>query len=317
MTMNSGLLVIDKPAGMTSHDVVDRVRDVLGLKKVGHSGTLDPDATGVLLVGVGKATRLLSFLQTLPKTYTASVRFGITTDTQDAAGEVIDERTCAFDVDDLEREAARFVGEISQLPPMVSAVKVGGEPLHKAARRGEEVERKPRKVRIYRLEILSFDPETNGADLSVECSSGTYVRTLAHDLGEQLGCGAHVAALRRTVVGSFTEDEAIALDDLDAQTASDRSLAPSEAMRSFARIVATPEVARDVSHGRSLSLETMPTKVGELPIAASSSSSSRPPHEVGTQAGVPVAILDEDGKLLAVYRQTRSGLKAAAVLEPA
>ncbi|HEX2179287.1 MAG TPA: tRNA pseudouridine(55) synthase TruB, partial [Actinomycetota bacterium] len=173
----SGLLVVDKPAGCTSHDVVNRLRRVYGTSKVGHAGTLDPAATGVLILGIGKATRLLAFLQGTAKEYRAVARFGVTTSTQDAEGELLTEVACDLDLERIREAARNFTGEIQQLPPMVSAVKVGGEALYKAARRGEEVERELRTVRIYALEVESFDPETQSATLYVKCSSGTYIRT--------------------------------------------------------------------------------------------------------------------------------------------
>jgi tRNA pseudouridine55 synthase len=314
----AGLLVIDKPKGMTSHDVVDAVRGLYGTRKVGHSGTLDPDATGVLLVGLGKATRLLAFLQNLPKTYEAHVQFGISTATQDASGATTSQAPCSFDRDDLEDATKGFVGEISQLPPMVSAVKVAGEPLYKAARRGEEVEREPRRVRVYRLEIKDFDRNGYSASLEVECSSGTYIRTLAHDIGDRLECGAHITLLRRTSVGDFSIDGAIGLEALAALTETQRLaelLSSAEAMRSFPTVIATESMQADVSHGRPLPLSIDHSPEGQLPVASIRSLTGRAPHEVGSQAGVPVAVLDEEGKLLAVYRKTAKGLKAAAVLE--
>jgi tRNA pseudouridine55 synthase len=232
----TGLIVVDKPAGITSHDVVDRIRKAYGLKKVGHGGTLDPAATGVLLVGLGKGTRLLHFLVGLPKTYVAEVAFGVTTTTLDAEGEVTGTRPCDFDRARLDEAAAAFTGEITQVPPMFSAVKVGGEPLYKAARRGEEVTRPPRHVTIHQLDVTWFDPARFRAGLEVRCSSGTYIRTLAADLGERLGCGAHLASLRRTAVGSFTESEALSLEQIEAATPQQRArmvMPPGPAMRDF------------------------------------------------------------------------------------
>lgn len=208
-----GVLVIDKPAGMTSHDVVDKVRRKLDMKKVGHGGTLDPDATGVLLIGVGRATRFLSYAQSAPKRYRAEVVFGTTTSTQDASGEIL--RTVAVDLEraELVRALSTFVGDIEQVPPMVSAVRIGGERLYEKARRGEDVDRPARRVTIYNLELVDFNQgDETVAVLDVTCSGGTYIRTLAHDLGEAVGPGAHMRTLRRTAAGGFTLDEAVHIE---------------------------------------------------------------------------------------------------------
>lgn len=314
--MTDGLLVIDKAPGPTSHDVVDQVRKLFSTRKVGHSGTLDPPATGILLVGIGKATRLLAFLQSLPKTYRADVKFGVSTSTQDAQGEIIEERACSFSKDDLEQTAANFVGEIEQTPPMVSAVKVGGRALYRAARRGEEVERKARKVRVYELAVNSFDPADYIATMTVLCSSGTYVRTLASDLGDRLACGGHVLSLRRLSVGSFSETEAISIEALQTKTFEERmphvySMAVS--MRDFPSVVVGEEDARAVTHGRPIETHS-PERAGELPVVAIPRIGGVPPHEAGMTAGIPVAVLDKSGALLAVYRRTRGALKPAAVV---
>ena len=210
--MTEGLLVIDKPAGMTSHDVVDRVRALFETTKVGHAGTLDPDATGVLLIGVGRATRFLSYAQEAAKRYRAVAAFGATTSTQDASGEVLTERPVTFDSARLEEVAHGFRGDIEQTPPMVSAVRVGGQRLHKLARMGKEVERKPRPQTIYELHVMDFDG--SNATLDVRCSAGTYIRTLINDIGEALGSGAHMKSLVRTEAGGFTLEDAIPLQDV-------------------------------------------------------------------------------------------------------
>ncbi len=313
----SGLLVVDKPPGCTSHDVVNRLRRVYGTSKVGHAGTLDPSATGVLIVGIGKATRLLAFLQGTAKEYRAVARFGVSTSTQDAEGEIITERPCSLDPERIREEAGKFVGEITQLPPMVSAVKVQGEPLYKAARRGEWVEREQRTVRIYALEVESFDPETQSATLYVKCSSGTYIRTLASDLGEALGCGAHLTALRRLSVGSFKESEAVSLEALEEMERGDAEtlvLPMHEAMRDFPRRMVEGAELDDVSHGRELVTKEAPLRLGELPMMSMKRTGDRPAHEAGMTAGIPVGIIGPDGELIAVYRRSAKGLKPAAVL---
>jgi tRNA pseudouridine55 synthase len=216
--MIDGVLVCDKPAGMTSHDVVARVRRLAGQRRVGHGGTLDPPATGVLVVALGRATRLLPYLPMEPKRYLAVIAFGAETDTLDAAGTVVAEADAAeVDGPALERALAGFLGVQEQVPPMVSAVKVGGERLYAKARRGETVEREPREVTIHALELRELaGGERPVATVVVTCSGGTYVRALAADLGRALGTLAHLAGLRRTAAGSFGEADAHPLDELQA-----------------------------------------------------------------------------------------------------
>ncbi|MEW6154905.1 MAG: tRNA pseudouridine(55) synthase TruB [Actinomycetota bacterium] len=208
-------MVVDKPAGITSHDVVARCRRLFGQRRVGHGGTLDPDATGVLLVGLGQATRLLRFLSELPKSYVGEIVLGTATSTLDASGEVVGEWDMAAVTPELAARVAaeRFTGAIEQVPPMVSALKVGGRRLHELAREGVEVERAPRPVTVYRFDVAP-GPAPGALSAHVTCSAGTYVRSLAADLGEALGGGAHLRALRRTAVGPFGEAEAVPLDRL-------------------------------------------------------------------------------------------------------
>ena len=272
--MTEGLLVIDKPAGMTSHDVVDRVRAIFETTKVGHAGTLDPDATGVLLIGIGRATRFLSYAQSAPKRYRAVAAFGATTTTQDASGDVVRERAITFDRADLERVAASFEGEIEQIPPMVSAVRVGGRRLHEMARMGKEVERKPRAQVVYELSVLDFDGAV--ASLDVRCSAGTYVRTLINDIGERLGSGAHMKSLVRTEAGGFTLDDAIALDSVGPGDV--RPLA--DTVKGLFRFEVDADAAKLVRNGRPLNLFG-----ARLP---------------GVGEGDHVAVTNEDA-LLAVY----------------
>jgi tRNA pseudouridine55 synthase len=209
--MTDGILSLNKPRGPTSHDIVGRVRALTGIRRVGHAGTLDPLATGVLLVCVGRATRVAEYLMAGRKVYRARVRLGITTDTYDAEGQVV------ASVDPVEVDRAqvgealsRFRGKIVQVPPMYSAVKHKGTPLHRLARRGLEVEREPRPVEIFRLELTAWEPPE--CVLEVACSPGTYVRALAHDLGRALGCGAHLAGLIRLASGGFRVEDAVTLE---------------------------------------------------------------------------------------------------------
>lgn len=289
--MRDGLLVVDKPAGWTSHDVVARLRGVYGQRRVGHAGTLDPDATGVLLVGLGRVTRLLRFLQDAGKAYRGDVVLGVATSTLDAAGEVLDRRPLPVTLEQVQEAAARFVGDIQQVPPMVSAVKIGGRRLHELARRGEEVERTPRPVHIARLDVETLhDGPYPVATILVECTAGTYVRTLAADLGAALGGCAHLDRLRRLRVGSFTLTEAHALDTVIADP--DRALLPpAVAMRDLERLDVDDEEARAVRHGMTFPASTRP--------------------DLG--AG-PFAILDPAGDLLAVYERRKAAIKPAVVV---
>jgi len=204
-----GVLVIDKPAGPSSHDVVAAVRKELRIKKVGHTGTLDPTATGVLPLVLGQATKLARYLSGGDKTYLATVRLGITTTTLDAAGEKVSERPVSVSAEQIAAEVAHFVGEIEQIPPMYSAKKIDGHKLYELARKGVEVPREAKRVTIYAIELKSVTlPEIV---IEVRCSAGTYVRVLAQDLGERLGCGAHLHSLHRLRAGPFSIQEAISL----------------------------------------------------------------------------------------------------------
>ena len=292
-----GLVVVDKPAGCTSHDVIAKLRKVYGQRRVGHAGTLDPDATGVLLVGLGRATRLLRFLQESTKAYRGTVSFGVATTTLDAAGDVLEQRPMPVTRDEVEAVAPRFVGEIDQLPPMVSAVKIGGRRLHELARKGESVEREPRRVHVTRLDVEEFEPGPYPrATVLVECSSGTYIRSLAADLGDALGGLAHLAALRRLRVGSFTLDEAHPLEAVEADPDA-FVLPPVTAMRDLQRLDVDVEQARAVAHG--------------VTFPAPSLSPGEEPAGPG-----PFAMVGPDGELLAVYERRRSAVRPAVVLAP-
>lgn len=214
--MPSGIVIIDKPAGWTSMDVCAKVRGILREKRVGHGGTLDPMATGVLPVFVGQATRAVEFAENGRKEYVAGLRLGLVTDTQDITGETLETRPVTVSRAEVEAALASFRGELQQIPPMYSAIKVGGQKLYDLARRGQEVERKPRSVTIFALELLS---ETGEGEylLRCLCSKGTYIRTLCHDLGQLLGCGGALSSLRRTMSAGFTLDQAVTLEDLQDQ----------------------------------------------------------------------------------------------------
>ncbi|MBI2813378.1 MAG: tRNA pseudouridine(55) synthase TruB [Opitutae bacterium] len=210
-----GVLLVDKPQGLTSHDVVYHLRRKLHLKKIGHAGTLDPMATGVLVMLIGKATRISQFLMSVDKAYEGEATLGIVTDSQDAEGEVMETRPVPELTAAGVREVMKtFLGDQYQTPPMHSAIKVGGVPLYKMARKGEEVEREPRFIRVTEFKLLSFAPPK--LTFGLHCTKGTYVRTIAHDLGQKLGCGAHLSALRRTASGRFTIAHCLPLDQIEA-----------------------------------------------------------------------------------------------------
>ncbi|GFO65201.1 tRNA pseudouridine synthase B [Geomonas paludis] len=238
--MLNGFFVIDKPAGVTSHDIVSKVRRAINQKKVGHTGTLDPFATGVLPVAVGEGTKAIQFLDESEKEYRAVLRLGIATDTQDLTGAVISEREWShLTAEDLERLVPQFLGLQKQLPPMFSAIKQGGVPLYKLARKGIEVEREEREVEIH---SLTFEwirlPE---ACFTVRCSRGTYVRTLACDIGEALGCGAHLLELRRTRSGLFREADAISIEALAGAADQEALLMPLDRALDHLRALALTE----------------------------------------------------------------------------
>jgi tRNA pseudouridine55 synthase len=237
----SGLLLIDKPGGITSHDAVDRVRRALSTRKVGHAGTLDPMATGLLLVGVGRATRLLRFLADLPKVYEGTGRLGVETTTLDAEGEVVRESPVDASPESLLAAMAEMTGEIEQIPPSFSAVRIGGQRMYRAARKGEAMEAPPRRVTVYAFDLARF--EGTDFDLVVRCSGGTYVRSLVADVGSTLGCGAHLSRLRRTAIGPFAVSEARPPDDPGQPLPLERAVAhlPSFTLH--------PEEAKVAVHG--------------------------------------------------------------------
>lgn len=276
-----GIAVVDKPAGVTSHDVVGMLRRRFGERQVGHGGTLDPDATGVLVVAVGKATRLLRFVEKTRKGYVGEVVLGAATSTLDSAGDVLE----TFDMSGVTIEEARravagnLLGDIEQIPPMVSAIRVDGKRLHELAREGIEVERAPRPVTIHRFDVVGW-AEPGVLRIDVECSAGTYIRTLADDLGKLLGGGAHLRHLRRTHVGAFTLDEAAPPDECDL-------LPVATAVRDLTQVVVDEATAALVANGRVLD---------------------------AWQGDGPWAVSSPTGDLLAVYEPFRGQAKPAVVL---
>jgi tRNA pseudouridine55 synthase len=250
-----GVLVVDKPGGKTSHDIVDVVRKASKIKKVGHTGTLDPMATGVLVLTIGKATRIGRFLELEPKEYIAEALFGVSTNTQDVTGEVLQQSDIKIDEARLRAALPKFTGETRQVPPMVSAIKVGGKPLYKLARQGKEIERAPRDITVYEIELLEFF-ERDGrmrARLRVLCSGGTYVRTLVSDLGDDLGVGATLAALRRTRVGRYSLSDARGLEELkDRESISDHIIDMAGALDHLAAVIAKDSSIGLILNGREI-----------------------------------------------------------------
>ena len=232
-----GILLVDKPRDHTSHDVVARLRGKLKMKRIGHAGTLDPMATGLLVILVGKATKVSQYLVGLDKEYEGTIELGKVTDTQDADGEVMETRPVPPLTDaDVLAAVKTFLGDQYQMPPMYSAIKIAGVPLYKSARKGEEIEREPRFIRVMSWEVLRY--ATPQIDFRLTCTKGTYVRTLAHDLGAKLGCGAHLSALRRTATGKFRVDQALTLEQIQALTLTEieqRLIPAREAVPSFVR----------------------------------------------------------------------------------
>lgn len=275
----SGCVVIDKPSGCTSHDIVDQVRRALGTRKVGHAGTLDPDATGVLVLGIGTGTKLLQFVTGTDKSYVGEIVFGSETSTLDAGGDVIATHEMTLSAEAVAGASEQFVGDIEQIPPMVSAIKVDGKRLHELAREGKEVEREPRPVTVHRFDTApTDDPLVYRAE--VDCTSGTYIRTLAADIGTALGGGAHLRNLRRTAVGPFTLETARTVEDLELTPVGDL-------LRGMPVLSVDEEMARRVSHGQ----------------------------ELGPAGGEGyLAVTNEEGDLLAVYQARDGNLCAAKVL---
>jgi len=289
----TGLIVVDKPAGMTSHDVVARIRRLARTKRVGHGGTLDPMATGVLVLGVGRATRLLTYVIGAGKGYTATIRLGQSTVTDDAEGALV-AAVPAGDVDEAAIRAglAALTGQISQVPSAVSAIKVGGQRAYARVRAGEEVSLAARPVTVSRLDLLAMrrGGDVVDLDVAVECSSGTYVRALARDLGAGLGVGGHLTALRRTFVGGFTLAEAVTLEELEARPDPVTLPLTEAAARFFPRRDASPDEARVLGHGGPLS-----------PVGIA----------------VPYAVFDPAGNVLAIVAERDGRARAEVVLLPA
>lgn len=294
-----GFLHVDKEGGWTSHDVVAKVRSLTRSKKVGHAGTLDPMATGLVVVGLGRATRLLRFVQDLPKEYVAQVAFGVATDTLDADGAILSREPMPVTGDEVGAVLPRFVGRIMQIPPMVSALRVDGRRLYELAREGQEVERPPRPVHVYEIDLVDFAPsDYPEATIRVVCGKGTYIRSLADDIAQALGGRAHLASLRRTRAGSIqVESSGHRIADLEKAADEHRLesliIPPAVCLADLPSIEVDPDTARAVRHGT------------QLPVAA-----------LGIASGPeqPFLVLDQSGELLAVYRMSGPNAIAEVVL---
>ena len=249
----NGIVIIDKPQGWTSQDVTARLRRVFNTRRIGHGGTLDPMATGVLPVFVGRATRGVEFFEHAEKTYEAVLQLGITTDTEDTSGTVLEEKEVNISEAEFLGILPKFRGEIQQIPPMYSALKIDGQKLCDLARKGKTVERKPRPITIFELECLEFSGNT--ARLRVRCSKGTYIRTLCKDIGQALGCGGCMAALRRVTAGEYTIEEAVALDVLLEAEKPDTYLRPVDSMfRNYPEVRLSPKQEQRCRNGNAFSI---------------------------------------------------------------
>lgn len=267
--MATGFFCIDKPEGITSHDVVSRMRKILNMRKVGHSGTLDPMATGVLIVGCGPSTRLLDYVQAGVKEYVADVRFGIKTSTGDAQGETVEEYEMgSLTREELEKAIESFVGTISQIPPMVSAIKVDGKKLYEYEREGVVIDREPRETVIESISIEEFSPSVNDsypeARIRVRCHAGTYIRTLAEDIAISLDGGAYLFTLRRTSNGTIRDDQCVSLETLGAsENPFEHMIEPLQALSHLPHISLDDEQTLAVSHGKTLTLDSTQKSVVE------------------------------------------------------
>jgi tRNA pseudouridine55 synthase len=276
-----GLVLVDKPPGVTSHDVVDVVRRALGTRKVGHAGTLDPMATGLLLVGVGRATRLLRFFGDLPKAYEGTARLGVETDTLDADGEVVATSDAPVTREEVERSFSSRLGASEQRPPAYSAVKVRGRKLYEAARAGEVLEAEARPIRVDAFELRAFEPPDLA--FAVTCSGGTYVRVLLADVGSDLGVGAHLTALRRTAIGPYDVEDAVAPERVE------RARPIEDAVAHLPRIALPEEEARAARNGTILA-----------PAAIDG----------------PYGVFDPDGRLIGIYRDDGAKARPEVILPP-
>lgn len=295
-----GVINIYKEKGYTSHDVVAVVRKTLNIKKVGHTGTLDPDAEGVLPVCIGSATKLADYIMAERKSYRAEITFGTETTTQDASGEVTASYDFEYDEDKIKEAVKRFIGKQTQIPPMYSAIKVNGKRLYELAREGKEIERKTRNIEIFDIRTAEFVPPDR-AIIDVDCSKGTYIRTLCSDIGKYLGWGAHMSALTRTASGSFTIDKAVKLEELKNAAAEGRAeeliIPPDDVLSEYKRVTVSEKASKYLYNGGKISAHYL--------------SCDKKPSEGETVLGY-----DSTGKLVGIYAYTFDKEKESFFIKP-
>ena len=282
-----GIVNVNKPLGITSHDVVYRLRRILNIKKIGHTGTLDPEASGVLPMCVGKGTKMAEYLTAAEKQYLVTLQLGAFTDTQDATGEVLESFEVNVSENEIREAVAGFVGEITQIPPMYSAIKIDGKKLYELAREGVTVEREPRNVTIFAIEIKSIDMEKKQVEMLVDCSKGTYIRTLCNDIGAALKCGGHMCSLHRTKSGRFEIESAYTLEEIESMAENNdfSFMTPtSEALPECEKIVLAERNAYRVRNGIRISVE-------------------------GLTTGKMYRVFDEKNEFLALAEQTENGFE--------
>ncbi|MDO8885445.1 tRNA pseudouridine(55) synthase TruB [Candidatus Oleimmundimicrobium sp.] len=287
--IKDGLIVINKPAGVTSHDVVENIRKIIKIKKVGHTGTLDPDATGVLILLIGKATKIAQFLQNDDKEYWAEMVLGIKTDTQDASGKVVFQAPCRLSEKEVRQALNNFKGKIFQTPPMVSAVKIKGRALYKLAREGKEVDRPSREITIHSIDFLKMESGPYPVvTFKVKCSKGTYIRTLCADVGDFLGCGARLKKLIRTSCGNYSLDDAHSIEEVkelaSSSTINDHIILIQDALKQFPSITLKGSYVKDILNGRPLTDEMAEGQLKEI------------------KKGQFIKVLDESKSLIAILK---------------
>jgi tRNA pseudouridine55 synthase len=287
----NGIINIYKEKGYTSHDVVAKLRGILKQKKIGHTGTLDPDAEGVLPVCLGNGTKLCDLLTDKDKTYEAVLLLGITTDTQDITGTVLSNREVLASRNEIEESILSYIGEYNQLPPMYSAIKVNGKKLYELAREGKEIEREKRKVWIHNIQILNIDEDKKEARILVDCSKGTYIRTLCHDIGEKLGCGGCMKSLVRTKVGAFTMENSLTLttvqDMVQQETVTNHIINVEDMFPNYPRIIVKEDDSKLIYNGNTFHSKHVETRVGDLDLELSDSE--------------PVRVYDWQNHFIGVY----------------
>ncbi len=306
-TKVNGIINIYKEKGFTSHDVVAKMRGILKMKKIGHTGTLDPEAEGVLPVCLGKGTKLVELITDKDKTYEAVLKLGIVTDTQDLTGEVLKVSEVKADLPEITAVMLSFIGEYDQLPPMYSAIKVNGKKLYELARQGKEIERDTRRVVIHDIRILDYSESEHEVKVSVDCGKGTYIRTLLHDIGEALGCGGTMKSLIRTRVGSFLLKEALKLSEVEELVRSDRIsehiLPVEELFRDYRKIIVEKEFDKFIHNGNVLSIDKLRNSdVGELNFKLRTESDRDLTASELTKPDIRIRVYDSDQEFIGIYQ---------------